>query len=209
MPDGLLTKFAKFKAKSEDRTLAMLGSVLVHEQFHVFQRHYPELMAKLYGELWGFKHVEKIESCDWLQARHLANPDGLDCRWVFPITENGTTRYIWPLVIFAETDTPQQMGPDFRMVALDLTETGKDAYKVQVNDDKIPKYADLLSVEAYKGKFSFWGEIFHPHEISAEFFSSIVLVDKLAPKGMIKPEKAEAMEKQIGPARVWLHEHCK
>ena len=183
LPEDTLTQFTAQKAKdTAQKALVKAARLLVHEQLHVFQRHHPDLVAKLYTDVWGFKRAAKIESCEWLDARHLANPDGLDCRWIFPIKDGDTTRYVWPLVIFDSADKPQVMGPDIRMVAIDLEETGKDAYRVKLDDNKVPKYTDLMEVKPYLAQFEFWGEIFHPNEISAEIFSTIFLIDSLLPK---------------------------
>jgi hypothetical protein len=205
----VLTRFGLMKSKlPEAKSIVGIASLLLHEQSHVFQRQNAQLMGKLYTDVWGFKRADKIESCEWLELRHLANPDGLDTGWIFPIADGDKTRYIWPLVIFDSPDKPQRMGADFREIGLELQKTDK-GFGVVVSADKVPAYKPLAEIPDYVTKFGNWEESFHPNEIAAEMFSRIVCIDSLLPKDKLSPERMEAMEKEIGPVRKWFREHLK
>ena len=208
LSDKALKRFLAMQKKfGDDQALPQIAMVLLHEQFHVFQRRNPELIGKLYTDVWGFKHVDKIEGCDWLTARHLANPDGLDCRWIFPVKKDDAAHYILPLVVFDSPDKPQVMGRDFRMIALELEGDDKQGYRVKMGEDKVPVHSGLMEVTDYTDKFSAFNEIFHPNESSAVAFSLAVMLDTLKPKGETVPKKFEQIEKQLAPVKAWMKEN--
>ena len=208
--EKVLERFVAFSKKRPEQALPGIATLLLHEQFHVFQRLNPKLIGKLYTDVWGFKYAGKIAGADgvWLTGRHLANPDGLDCGWIFPITDGDKTRYIWPLVVFAATEKPQRMGTDFRMIGINLKKAD-DGFAVELNGDSSPVYKPLAQITEYAEKFGRWGENFHPNEISAEMFARIVVTDSLLPKDKIPVAQLEALEKDIGPVRKWLKENLK
>ena len=191
--------------RGEGRALR-LGGLFVHEQMHVFQRTHPDWCRSLYVDVWGFVRAEKIEGCDWLVKHHLTNPDGPDCSWVFPVRSGGETRYIWPLVVFAEGDRVKRMPRDFQMIAIDLAKT-YNGFRVQTDGQGRPLSRRLTAVKEYTQVFFGGRNVYHPHEAAADLFSTIVMFDPL----MLKDKRVAARFRQklgkLGPLREWFQEH--
>jgi hypothetical protein len=158
--------------------LAQFGDVLLHEQSHVVQREHPDRFAKLYTDLWHFKHATSIQGCQWLTTHQLVNPDGVDVRWVFPVIDHGQKTWIWPLVVFGEVDDPAQTSfADMRMVAIEL-EPGPaaDSFRAKVDAGGKPVMRDLLEVPEYVKLFPRSSNIYHPNEAAADLFAKTVIM---------------------------------
>lgn len=161
----------------------MLGvMVLVHEQCHVVQRHYPQLFAELFTTFWGFTRMPKEPTATGdLLAHQLVNPDGVSCVWALPITMDGTSLVIQPQLVFGSDRDVPRMPADFRTVALTVEKHG-NTYAYHLGADGRPEQRPLESVSAYMGRFAPSEENFHPNEISAELLSREVLMDALGIK---------------------------
>jgi hypothetical protein len=192
-------------------------ATLLHEQMHVFQRAHPQRFDSLYTRQWRFLKADSITGCPWLVEHHLANPDALDCRWVFPIRQPWGTRYIWPLVVFGdgpgagagqnaeETSRPvlKGMPQDFQMLAIEVEKTD-GGFRVRQQSDGRPVAEDLLGVRPYREVFSPTTNIYHPHEASADLFAMLVVWDHFVPKGVISEQHRKQFDKLLGPLRTWF-----
>ena len=210
-------RLAMLHQSAPERLALSFGSLLVHEQMHVFQRVNPGFFDSLYTDIWGFIKAKEIESCPWLEKHHLANPDGIDCCWVFPIQHRENTIYIWPLLVFAEGPELKRMGRDFRMIAVELVPpprlASRDAgagksnghFRTKVAEDGKPIFRNLLEVPEYRTVFPSTGNIYHPNEACASVFAQIVMADSFTPPRA----RAENTERELARLRRWFAENLR
>ncbi|XXF78848.1 hypothetical protein P2318_03550 [Myxococcaceae bacterium GXIMD 01537] len=181
--------------------LARVGGVVLHEQAHVVQRAHPALFAKLFTKVWGFQKVDALPFGPWLEARHVLNPDGTDTRWIYPVTEGGKKRWVWPLLLLTRTEEPI-MGRDFQLAAVALKKTAK-GFEVETGPDGEPLRENLMSLASLVERFPDRGNLYHPNEISASVLSNLVLLEAQEPK----EEKLQALRadllKRWAPFRAW------
>jgi len=197
-------RFATLHQSAPERTSLSFGSLLVHEQMHVFQRTHPGLFDALYTKVWGFIKAKEIESCPWLEKHHLVNPDGVDCCWVFPIQQGERTTYIWPLVVFAEGQGLKRMPNDFRMIAVELIKSD-GRFRTRVAKDGKPMFRNLLEVPEYRKVFPSTGNIYHPNEACASVFAQIVMTDSFNPTR----ERPEKIKREFALLRKWFAENLR
>ncbi len=201
-------RFATLHQSAPERAALSFGSLLVHEQMHVFQRIHPGLFAPLYTDIWGFVKAKGIESCPWLEKHHLANPDGLDCCWVFPFQQGDNTIYIWPLLVFAEGEHLKQMGRDFRMIAVELVKSDGH-FRPKLADDDRPVFRNLFEVPEYREVFPSTGNIYHPNEACASMFARIVMADSFTPKDNTAQARTEKINRELAHLRKWFAENLR
>lgn len=135
--------------------------LLVHEQFHVFQRYNYKLISKLYTKYWDMIKVN-TKLPKYLLDKIRSNPDVKD-HWIYKIKND---KYILPLSIYSDYSYDIS---DIKIVYVNVT------YKNNkyIFDNKFNNLKE-------NNKFTnFFGNNlinkYHPHEISASIFEEIVL----------------------------------
>ena len=137
-----------------------IGSVIIHECIHVWQRKEPKNFVDLYTNYWNFIKVNHIHNSKYLESIKRYNPDGVDTNWLFNI--NG--KYIYILSIY--TDEARNIG-NVVFIGIYLEKSGKN-YIIPAN----AKRHDLQSIKEYTSFFKhLYGNHYHPNEISAELMS--------------------------------------
>ncbi len=186
---------------------AALITLLLHEQIHVYQRTHQGAFDKLYTDVWGFKKLKEIKTCPWLVKHHLSNPDGVECLWVLP---NGENKYLWPLVVFRESEKPiKHMPMDFSMLAIDVEVKDGVASVIAEGDDQ-PRSINLMMSPNFRQLFPMSGNVYHPNEASADMFPKLFVFDHIISKAQPIPEQqVEQVNKVLGPLRAWFKEHFK
>lgn len=193
---------ALYAAGEKDELRMRMGSLLLHEQLHVVQRAHPELFAKLFTELWGFQRLKQPRLGAWLGPRNVVNPDGTDARWVYPVTENGGTRWVWPLVILKDVEATT-LSRNLRMVAVALKDT-PGGFQVETGPDGTPRMEELGALPALTTRFPSRGDLYHPNEIASSFFATLVTVESLYPEGQFPKVAREKLLQRWEPFRSWL-----
>lgn len=201
-------RMVKLNQTDPERAALSFGILLVHEQMHVFQRLHPGLFDSLYTKVWGFVKAKQIKGCPWLEEYHLANPDGINCCWVFPIQQGESTIFIWPLVVFAEGQGLKRMPHDFRMIAVELVKSDK-GFRTKADKDGKPVFRNLLQVPEYCKVFPLTSTIYHPHEACASLFAMIVMFDAFTPKDNLPEARREKMDRLLTPLRKWFTENLR
>jgi len=196
------------KMAPEAIALLQFGSLLVHEQIHILQRTKRPLFEKFYTEVWGFQKASKIQTNPWLEQRHLSNPDGVDCHWIFPIKIENTNRWIWPLIILDSTSAVPQMPQEFKMIGIELQKEG-DGFRVKQNSEGTPVFSDLSSIFEYTRIFPKKTSIYHPNEASADLLAMIITFDAFAPKDQIPEAAFQQFNEEFGALRQWFRAHLK
>ncbi len=150
-----------------------VGGLLIHEQFHCLQRHYPEKFDSLYINEWGFLKG-KVIGCNWLTKNQLTNPDAPNAEWVIQF-EN---QMYWARTIINDTVKQPKMGKDFVDIAFRIVENN-NKYKVKNDHNGMPEYIKLIELEKYFDSYPVSMGLDHPNEISAymisDYFESLLL----------------------------------
>lgn len=134
--------------------------LIIHEQFHIFQRYNFNLIGKLYKQYWNFILLKK-NLPDFIKNQIRANPD-IEGHWLFSL---GNNKFILPLTVYNEDS---------------ITISDVDIFYVNVtlkNNDYIfeNKFIKLSNNDKYVKFFGYdLTNKYHPHEISASIFEDIV-----------------------------------
>ena len=174
-------------------------NLLAHEQSHVLQRIEPKLFEPLY-QAWGFLRAEGLAPAPQVLARHVVNPDGVRTEWVFPLKEGGGTVYLHPLVAFRDLTPPHRMPDEFEMIAVELEKAGK-GFRPKQDAKGDLTIRPLESVRAYGAHFGGIFENFHPNEVFAVLFATMVVKDHFGGEGL--PQSSEAVGKDFTKLRTW------
>ena len=191
---------------SAQAALMRVGPLLVHEQMHVLQRLEPARFAPLYIKVFGFVRSAPLDLPAELVANQVANPDGLGCCWLFPLTaEPG--RFLLPWLAFAESGTRRKMPQDFRMRAVPVVAQGAGYRVLRAADGRV-QTRDLVEVAEYVQAFSLTQNFYHPNETAADLFAQLVMHDGLERDGATKGRR-RTQEKEFAPLRNWFRTHLR
>ena len=149
-------------------------NLLVHEQTHVLERARPARFEPLFTEVFGFTRMTPPPTTAWLDAHVVANPDGPDLVWAFPLDKIGGIGWVMPYVTLPDVASPR-MPQDFQSVGVEVAD-GAAGWKV-VEDNGIPRCRNLDKIPGYGAHFPFPDEDFHPAEIAAVALSHWILQD--------------------------------
>lgn len=180
--------------------------ILVHEQFHVYQRTHKNELDDFYTGVMGYEKVKKIMPSKWMSDRQVVNPDATECNWVFRVNENNETKWYMPAVIFWKSEGLQVMPDNFRFVGVEVEGKG-GVYTIITDGNGKPLMEDLSNIKEYHDKFTPVRDIYHPYENAAACFAYIVAFDALIEGEKDSQEAGERMEFRFGPSRKWLKEH--
>jgi len=143
--------------------------LIAHEQFHIFQRHNPKLLAQFYTEKWKLVRLT-IDLPTAIKKLNRTNPDALpDDNWLFKIQGNS---YILPLCIYNSTKSPHIN--DTSNIYVSVTyENNKFTFpklKLELKNKNL-----LVNLPEFSDFFGYQGaNNYHPQEISASLFEEIV-----------------------------------
>ncbi|MBS1765886.1 MAG: hypothetical protein JST05_00575 [Acidobacteria bacterium] len=171
----LLAFFAQAAQRNPTAFGRAAGGLLVHEQTHVLERQHPDLFAKLFTEVFGFRRLPSAPDAPSLAEVRVVNPDGPDLAWAFPVPVGKATRWIRPDLRLGELEHPK-MPQDFQEIAVDLIE--KDGtFALDLDAKGAPKVEPLDAITAYRAAFTGVDEAFHPNEIAAVLISGWITGD--------------------------------
>jgi hypothetical protein len=126
------------------------GGTIIHEICHVLQRYYNSQFNELYGR-WNFHKYNISQIDNNIVNRIRVNPDGLDSNW------------IW------KHDKQYLLLAVFRENAKSLNDVNYNYFVIE--NDKIVKSGDILDENNFNKFFGIENNVYHPNEISAEYFS--------------------------------------
>ena len=149
-----------YNIKDTDGAIRLVGSIIIHECIHIWQRKEPKFFDELYKS-WKFKLVKKINNYNKLSKRSRYNPDGLELKWVF-------NDKIIPIAVYR--DDASHIG-DVDLIGI-YCEKMAGEYSIPV----FPKTEYLLNIEEFTNMFGYLGSnIYHPNELSAELISKHIV----------------------------------
>lgn len=202
--ERLAAVFSK-ETRSSFQALLPHAVLLIHEQFHVFQRLHPDLFLELYEEIWGFRHVPTIQTHPDLDRLHVVNPDATDCNWVMPLGRSLRKRIIQPFLCFTN-EVPERalrMPQHFVLLAVELEE-GEEGYRVRTDPDGRPHVSPLLAETEYRYRFGGSTHIYHPHEASADLFATLVATEIQIQQHELSQEVLNRLPPSLRAFRAWV-----
>ncbi len=198
IPRSVGTAIVASSARGEAAVREQLG-LLAHEQCHVLQRLEPGSFTTLY-QSWGFLRAVGLAPAAEVLPRHVVNPDGVRTEWVFPLKEGAGTAYLHPLVALRDLTRPHRMPQEFELIAVELVKDGA-GFRPKQDAGGDLRIRPLPEVTAYHARFGGIFENFHPNEIFAVLFSTMVLRDAFGGEGL--PQPSEAVGKDFAKLRAW------
>jgi hypothetical protein len=209
LPSTLLQAATSRAQRSRAERLSVLGMWLLHEQIHVAQRVYPEIFEQLYTDVWGFRRVDFGAPHPWLVKHQLINPDAVESAWIYPMVSGETVTWIWPTVLLGESrgirrllGVPSLTG-DMRQVAIQL-HTSEGGVAIAQDGNGLPVIRNLLSLREYRAEFPYSLAPFHPHEIAAEGFARLAIIDLTAPYPDGRIRVRRWADPRTGEVRRWF-----
>jgi hypothetical protein len=160
-----------FNNNNISKALDVIGSVIIHECIHIWQRR-EENFFKLLYKSWNFIRYDTIYNFNKFKKKSRYNPDGVDINWIFRCDTNG--RDILPMAVYR--DDAKTIG-DVNLIGI---------YCEKVNGNPIipplPKIDYLFNITDFTSMFGRIGSNnYHPNELSAEIIS-IFLIDGILDK---------------------------
>lgn len=199
LSESVSAGIAGMHRQSAAAALRRVGPLLLHEQMHVLQRLLPARFESLYVNVFGFARRATLELPAELVANQVANPDGLDCCWLFPLAQPG--HFILPWLEFAASASRRKMPQDFRMRAISVVAEGSEFRVMRDAEGKV-QTRDLAQVTEYVHTFPLTENFYHPNESAADLFAQLVMHDSLGPAGTSASRRST--EKEFAPLRSWF-----
>jgi len=185
--DHLISNWSDNMTQSDSLLVAKkLGSLLIHEQFHILQRYYSWKFDSLYINSWQFEKAE-VEVDTTILLNQITNPDAPKPEWIFKYKND----YYWARTLIDETPVTPVMGRDFKDVVFSLIyEDGIFRIaKDSLNNNRVQNLSDF---SPYIDSFPVSMGLDHPNEISAYMISEyyISLLEKKVPFRHISQKSA-------------------
>jgi hypothetical protein len=154
----------KFYNKEDiNSCILTIGSIIIHECVHIFQRRDPNFFNSLYSDM-GFYKSKKIINLKKYASKNRYNPDGVDLKWIY---KDKHTEYV---ILSIYSDNAINIS-QVNLIGIELERIGKDPI-IPI----IPKIAYLKEIDSFMQLFgNLGGNNYHPNEISAEIISRIVI----------------------------------
>lgn len=199
LSESVSAGIAGMHRQSAAAALRRIGPLLLHEQMHVLQRLEPARFESLYLNLFGFARRATLTLPAELVVNQVANPDGLDCCWLFPLAQPG--RFILPWLEFAAGTNRRKMPQDFRMRAVPIIAEGSE-FRVMLDAQGRVQTRDLVQVAEYVQAFPLTENYYHPNESAADLFAQLVMHDSLEQDDT--SVRRRPSEKEFAPLRSWF-----
>lgn len=153
-----------------------IGSVIIHECVHIWQRRDPDFFNKLY-EKWNFTKYNKIINSTKFKNKNRYNPDGIYLNWCFRDKDSNNEYFLLSPYKEGATNISQ-----VNYIGIEVEKLGSHPI--------IPPIPNIKNLNEITYFNSFFGNVgsnnYHPNELSAELVS-IIVVNKMD----IKHEKTD------------------
>ena len=160
-----------FNENNINKALDNIGSVIIHECVHIWQRREAEFFDSLYKS-WNFTKGDTIYNFNKINKKSRYNPDGVNINWIFRCDTDD--RDILPMAVYR--DDAVTIG-EVNLIGV---------YCEKLNGHPIipplPKTEYLFNIVDFTNMFGKIGSNnYHPNELSAEIIS-IFLIDNMLNK---------------------------
>jgi hypothetical protein len=151
---------------------AGLRPVLAHEFFHVLMHRVPSLRNKLYP-LVGFEACDEPMLPEAFARRKITNPDVVANTWCMPVTLDGASRAVYPMLFSPQDRFIAASGAtllDYAVLRLLVAEKRDGRWVPRMNGSEI-ELIDPVEVPEFFDKIGYnTAYILHPEEVLAENF---------------------------------------
>lgn len=145
-----------------------VGSIIIHECIHIWQRKEPEKFMRLYKKYWHFSNPNKIYNLKFLEKIRRFNPDGKKINWVLNLNK----KHILLASIYKENAT--NIG-NVHYVGVFLDKQNGH-YSINEDEQSIKNLKNITDIEEFNDFFRhLYGNHYHPNELSAELLSIFYL----------------------------------
>lgn len=216
MPENVLASLGS----GNDRAVMALQQLLIHEKIHVHQRQHPGFYDSLYTKVWNWKKVPGVKLPDAILDREIHNPDGVNAEWALQPAADGKesiakSGLLLPILQVAEggDELPMAQALSMQVVTLKtLDGGGKDSkdsgpFSPEIDESGGVILKPLPTVEDFQKAFPASSSNYHPNEVTADIFSSIVLMDALLPPQIRENPKLKEVAALLEKERSWFKEH--
>ena len=142
-----------------------IGSVIIHECVHIWQRREPEFFDKLFKK-WSFTKYNKIINSKKFKSKNRYNPDGLYLNWCFTDKDTGNEY----LLLSPYNENASNIS-NVSYIGIEVEKLGTVPIIPPIPN--IEYLRDLTYFQSFFG--SVGNNNYHPNELSAEIISIIVV----------------------------------
>ena len=155
---------AYYNKNDMDGCISHIGSVIIHEAVHIWQRRDKEFFKHLYKE-WNFTKYKKIYNFSSIRSKNRYNPDGVSLLWGWKYPK--IDKEIIPMAVYSKGASNIS---HVNLIGVRLEKIGTIPVIPPILDftnlNKIDEYSDFF------GNIS--GNNYHPNELSAEIISRLI-----------------------------------
>lgn len=153
-----------FNNNDLDKCIRNIGSIIIHETVHIWQRRDPEFFLSLYKK-WRFQKYNKIINSRQFKVKNRYNPDGVDLNWCFKDFKDNQYMLL---------STYKENAKNISHVNLIGIEVEKLGIIPVI--PPIPNIRILSEIEDFQDYFGdVGGNNYHPNELAAEIISMYVI----------------------------------
>lgn len=210
LPAGAINSLLREQEKAPpDKKFMLLvrsGRLLANEQFHVVRRTRPDAFAKMYEELWGLKHADRMDLDPWITQHQLLDPDAIDQYWVYQMKDGQGARWIWPIQVLGNALAPPfARMADAHPMAVHLDGSPEQGFRPEKSPAGAPVMEPLYDLPQYVSQFYSQNAV-NPAKAAADLFSRIVVFHIMLADNP-PPGSREAIDrgkKELEPVRAWF-----
>lgn len=193
-------------AEKEGMRALQLEQVIAHEKVHVHQRLNPGFYDTLYTKVWPWKKAGKLELPASVTDREVHNPDGVLAEWVLPGMADRQETFLLPLILINPDAKRLVMPQAMEMEALLVK---KDGSGLAFDPDKNgkPQLEKISESKEFQTAFPTSESRYHPNEVAADVFSTLLLLDHLFPESVRKTPEAAKVAASLDKERAWFQAH--
>jgi len=161
-----------FTNNNIDDCIKIVGSVIIHETIHIWQRRDKEFFTELYKS-WNFTNYKKIYNFSKLKKKNRYNPDGVNLKWGWKLPDSSNE--IIPMAVYSRGATNIS---HVNLIGVRLEKIGSIPVIPPILDFK--RLSDIPEFIAFFGDIG--GNNYHPNELSAEIISRVITHKMLGDK---------------------------
>jgi hypothetical protein len=154
-----------FNNNDLDMCIVDIGSVIIHECVHIWQRRNPDFFFNLYKR-WNFNKYKQIINSSHFKNKNRYNPDGVYLNWCF-YDKKSDNEY---LLLSPYRDDAKNIS-HVNFIGIEVEKLGSTAI--------IPPIPTIKNLKELNEFQSFFGNVgnnnYHPNELAAELISIVIV----------------------------------
>lgn len=164
-----------------------VGSIMIHEAVHIWQRREKEFFKGLYKK-WNFTKYKKIYNFANLRKKNRYNPDGVELLWGWKSPRSD--QEIIPMAVYMKGATDIS---HVNLIGVRLEKLGNIPVIPPIMD-----FNNLNEINEYRDFFgNLGGNNYHPNELSAEIISRVITNEILETQNTQNYKAAEIFKEEF------------